>query len=99
MATTSITSNLGNMSSYNSRMVSITYTGGQSSMRLAHQTRSVPYDRLSQTMQNIHRQGGRVTEVFMHAVSADQIAVPTNHGRAEESAKDQGETGNKKKKR
>lgn len=87
------------MSSYNSRMVSITYTGGQSSMRLAHQTRSVPYDRLSQTMQNIHRQGGRVTEVFMHAVSADQIAVPTNHGRAEESAKDQGETGNKKKKR
>jgi CpcD/allophycocyanin linker domain len=99
MATTSITSNLGNISSYSSRMVSITFTGGQSSMRLAHQTRSVPYDRLSQTMQNIHRQGGRVNEVFMHAVSADQIAVPTNHGRAEESAKDQGDAGNKKKKR
>ena len=80
-------------------MVSITFTGGQSSMRLAHQTRSVPYDRLSQTMQNIHRQGGQVNEVFMHAVSADQIAVPTSHGRAEESAKDQGDAGNKKKKR
>ena len=80
-------------------MVSITFTGGQSSMRLAHQTRSIPYDRLSQTMQNIHRQGGRVTEVFMHAVSADQVAVPNNSGRAEESAKDQGDAGNKKKKR
>ncbi len=98
MATTSITSNLGNISGYSSRMVSISFTGGASAaMRLAHQTRSVPYDRLSQTIQNIHRQGGQVTEVFMHAVSADQIAVPTN--RAEESAKDQGDAGNKKKKR
>lgn len=97
MATTSITSNLGNVSSYGSRMVSITFNGGQSSMRLAHQTRSVPYDRLSQTMQNIHRQGGRVTEVFMHAVSADQLAKPTNHVEAEEP--NQPVADNKKKKK
>ena len=98
MATTSITSNLGSASSYSSRMVSITFTGGQHSMRLATQTRSVPHDRLSQTMQNIHRQGGHVTEVFMHAISADQIAVPTNHRSVEELAREQADS-NKKKKR
>jgi hypothetical protein len=75
-------------------MVSITFNGGLSSMRLVHQTRSVPYDRLSQTMQNIHRQGGRVTEVFMHAVSADQVAKPTNHVEANRPTAD-----NKKKKK
>jgi hypothetical protein len=79
-------------------MVSITFNGGQNSMRLATQTRSVPYDRLSQTMQNIHRQGGRVTEVFMHAISADQIAVPTNHSNAEGSAREQADSNKKKKK-
>jgi CpcD/allophycocyanin linker domain len=99
MATTSITSNLGNTSSYSSRMVSITFTGGQNSMRLATQTRSVPHDRLSQTMQNIHRQGGQVVDVFMHAVSADQIATPTNYGRAEEPVREQADNSNKRKKR
>jgi CpcD/allophycocyanin linker domain len=87
MATTSIASNLGNLSSYSSRMVKITFAGGQQPMRIAHQTRSVPYDRLSQTMQNIHRQGGRVIEVFMQEVSADQVAKPTNHSQAEESTR------------
>jgi CpcD/allophycocyanin linker domain len=85
MATTSIASNLSNLSSYSSRMVKITFTGGQQPMRVAHQTRSIPYDRLSQTMQNIHRQGGRVIEVFMQEVSADQVAKPTNHSAAAES--------------
>jgi hypothetical protein len=98
MATTSITSNLGNVSSYSSRMVSITFTGGHQSMRMAHQTRSVPYDRLSQTMQNIHRQGGQVIDVFMHAISADQIAKPTNHRSAPEPAKEQIDSNKKKKK-
>ncbi len=98
MATTSITSNLGNISSYNSRMVSITFTGSQQS-RLAHQTQSLPLNRLSQAMQNIHRHGGNVTEVYMHAVSADQVAKPTNVSHDEELAKDQGGTGNKKKKK
>jgi CpcD/allophycocyanin linker domain len=98
MATTSITSNLGSISSYNSRMVSITFTGSQQS-RLAHQTQSLPLNRLSQAMQNIHRQGGHVTEVYMHAVSADQVAKPTNIGHDEAPAKDQGGTGNKKKKK
>jgi CpcD/allophycocyanin linker domain len=98
MATTSITSNLGSISSYNSRMVSITFTGSQQS-RLAHQTQSLPLNRLSQALQNIHRQGGHVKEVYMHAVSADQVAKPTNIGHDEAPAKDQGGTGNKKKKK
>jgi hypothetical protein len=99
MANMSITSNLGNISSYNSRMVSISFTGGQKSMHLAHQTQSVPYHRLSQTMQKIHRHGGQITDVFMQAVSADQVAKPTNVVSGEESAKDQGSAGNKKKKK
>lgn len=48
-------------------------------------------------MQNIHRQGGRVTEVFMHAVSADQVAKPTNHVEAEEPNRPAAD--NKKKKK
>jgi CpcD/allophycocyanin linker domain len=101
MAITSITSNIGNISSYNSRMVSITFAGGQQPMHQAHQTQSVPYNRLSQTMQKIRRHGGVITAVFMHAVSADQVAKPTKVVAGDEPATDRVRDpgSNKKKKR
>jgi hypothetical protein len=48
-------------------------------------------------MQNIHRQGGRVTDVFMHSVSADQVAKPIN--RVEAAEPNRPAADNKKKKR
>jgi hypothetical protein len=77
MATMSISSNLHDSSSYGNRMVTITVTASnQQFMRLANQTLSVPYDRLSQTMRSIHRSGGKVLNVSMQALSAGQPTAP-----------------------
>jgi CpcD/allophycocyanin linker domain len=102
MAITSITSNIGNISSYDSRMVSITFTGRQQTLHhQIHQTQSMPYNRLSQAMQKIRRHGGVITAVFMHAVSANQVAKPTKIVAGDEPATDQvrDQGSSKKKKR
>jgi hypothetical protein len=66
MATMSISSNLNDLSNYGNRMVTITVTASnQQFMRLANQTLSVPYNRLSQAIRNIHRSGSKVVNVSM----------------------------------
>jgi len=76
MATTSIFSNIGDLSSDGSRMFTITVTGiYQQSMRLANQTISVSYSRLSQTISNIHRNGGKIVDVSIHPVSGNYVGV------------------------
>lgn len=91
MATMSISSNLRDSSSYGNRMVTITVTASnQQFMRLANQTLSVPYDRLSQAMRSIHRSGGKVLNVSMQA--AEQPTAPAQ-------SKSEDNTAAKKKKR
>jgi CpcD/allophycocyanin linker domain len=73
-----ISSNIGDVSTYGNRMVTITVTGlNQQSAHVAHQQMSVSYNRLSQTMQNIHRSGGKVVAVSMGGANSVVVAVPT----------------------
>ncbi len=77
-----ISSNIGDVSTYGNRMVTITVTGmNQQSAHLAHQQMSVSYNRLSQTMQNIHRGGGKVVAVSIGAANSVAVAAPaaSNH--------------------
>ena len=77
MATTSISSNTGDVSNYSSRMITITVTGtSQQSARLANQIISVPYNRLSQAMRNIRLSGGKVVDVSLRPMSADTVEAP-----------------------
>lgn len=93
MATTNISSNIGDVSSYSSRMVTIAVTGlHQQSMRLASQTVSVSYNRLSQAIRNIHRSGGKIIDMSISPMSVEPV---------EEAASEQQNSnpGSKKKKR
>jgi CpcD/allophycocyanin linker domain len=91
MATMSISSNLHDSSSYGNRMVTVTITArNQQLMRLANQTLSVPYSRLSQAMRSIHRSGGKVLKVSMQAAGQP---TPSGQSKSEDG------TAAKKKKR
>lgn len=65
MANTIIASGTTDLSDYSSRQVTIEVTGGghQEVIRKGVYTMTVPYGRLSQTMQRIHRLGGKVTNI------------------------------------
>jgi 23S rRNA pseudoU1915 N3-methylase RlmH len=70
-----IASNIGDVSTYGNRMVTITITGmNQQSTHVANQHMSVSYSRLSQTMQNIHRSGGKVVAVSMSGAAGAATA-------------------------
>ncbi len=66
MTTTCFSSNIASVSSYSNRLVHITVSGMK--QRLAMQTLAVPYSSLSQTMQNIHRSGGKVLDIAISAI-------------------------------
>lgn len=69
--TATISSNIGDASTYGNRLVTIVVTGmNQQLAHLAHQQMSVSYSRLSQTMRNIHRSGGKVISVSMGSTPA-----------------------------
>jgi hypothetical protein len=71
-----IASNIGDVSTYGNRMVTITITGmNQQSTHVANQHISVSYNRLSQTMQNIHRSGGKVVAVSMGGTNSSAAPV------------------------
>jgi hypothetical protein len=71
-----IASNIGDVSTYGNRMVTITITGmNQQSTHVANQHISVSYNRLSQTMQNIHRSGGKVIAVSMGGANSSAAPV------------------------
>ncbi|MDJ0573142.1 MAG: phycobilisome linker polypeptide [Pleurocapsa sp. MO_192.B19] len=59
------------VSGYGSRTFSIEVTGvcRQDVMRTSNYTVKVPYSRMSQTIQNINRMGGKVASVSLGAVA------------------------------
>jgi hypothetical protein len=63
------------------RTVTIEVVGTQQA-HTAHRTVVVPYSRLSQTMQQIHRQGGKVARVIANTAAAAQPTPPAVAGDA-----------------
>jgi CpcD/allophycocyanin linker domain len=61
MATMNITAQSTDLTAYGSRLVTLEVMGV--STRNSHQTILVPLSRLSQKMQQIHRQGGKIVSV------------------------------------
>jgi CpcD/allophycocyanin linker domain len=61
MATMNVTSQSTDTTAYGSRLATLEVVGV--SLRNAHQTITVPLNRLSQKMQQIHRQGGKIISV------------------------------------
>jgi hypothetical protein len=68
MATMTVTSQSTDTTAYGSRLATLEVAG--ISMRNGHQTMMVPLSRLSQAMQQIHRQGGKIVSVSTSAVAA-----------------------------
>jgi hypothetical protein len=67
MATMTVTSQSTDTTAYGSRLATLEVAG--ISMRNGHQTMTVPLNRLSQAMQQIHRHGGKVVSVNTTAVA------------------------------
>jgi CpcD/allophycocyanin linker domain len=68
MATMTVTSQSTDTTAYGSRLATLEVSG--ISIRNAHQTITVPLNRLSQKMQQIHRQGGKIISVHTNEVTA-----------------------------
>ena len=66
-----ITTGDTNISGYDSRTIAIEVTGvcRQDIMRTSNYTVRVPYSRMSQTIQNINRMGGKVASVSFGATA------------------------------
>ena len=66
-----ITTGDNNVSTYGSRTVAIEVTGvcRQDIMRTSNYTVRVPYSRMSQTIQNINRMGGKVANISLGATA------------------------------
>jgi hypothetical protein len=95
-----ISSNIGDISTYGNRMVTLTVTGmNQQSAHLARQQLSVSYNRLSQTIQNIHRSGGKVISVSTGSASAVAVAAPAASKDQEPAKQPSKNHGSSKKKR
>ena len=79
-----ITTGDTSISGYDSRTVAIEITGvrRQEVMRTSNYTIKVPYSRLSQTIQNISRMGGKVASVSL-AGTAPQDAEPSTDAEPE----------------
>lgn len=91
-----ISSNIGDISTYGNRMVTIAFTGmNQQSVHLAHQQTSISYNRLSQTLQNIQRNGGKVIAVSMDGATAPAPAASKN--KAPDQQPENSPSSNKKK--
>jgi hypothetical protein len=67
-----ITTGDTNISEYGSRTVAIKVTGvcRQSVARTSNYTVKVPYNRMSQTIQNITRMGGKIASVSLGGITA-----------------------------
>ncbi len=76
MATTTVISQSTDVTAYSSRLATLEVMG--ISMRNGHQTMLVPLNRLSQTMQQIHRHGGKIISVNTAVVAPviPQAPVP-----------------------
>lgn len=91
MATMTVTSQSTDTTAYGSRLATLEVMG--ISTRSGHQTITVPLNRLSQKMQQIHRQGGKIISVHTDLAvtvmpsSIEQVekiaTVPTSEAEAE----------------
>ncbi len=84
MATMTVTSQSTDITAYGSRLATLEVAG--ISTRNGHQTITVPLNRLSQKMQQIHRQGGKIISVHTDVSAAvmpspielvERMAAPT----------------------
>ncbi len=84
MATMTVTSQSTDITAYGSRLATLEVAG--ISTRNGHQTITVPLNRLSQKMQQIHRQGGKIISVHTDVAatvlpspieSVEKMAAPT----------------------
>jgi CpcD/allophycocyanin linker domain len=74
-----ITSNTANLSDYGSRILTLKVTGMAQDSRLGTYTMTIPHRSLSQTMQGIHRRGGKVIGVSLssaQSAAAKPAAAP-----------------------
>jgi phycocyanin-associated, rod len=73
-----ITTGDTNISTYGSRTIAIEVTGicRQDVMRTSNYTVKVPYSRMSQTIQNINRLGGKVAGISLGNATAVPSAPP-----------------------
>ena len=90
-----ITTGDTNISGYGSRTVAIEVTGirRQDVMRTSNYTVKVPYSRMSQTIQNISRMGGKVASVSLGG-TAPQDSEPTSGEEPQRQSKQSGDTEN-----
>lgn len=82
-----ITTGDTNISGYGSRTVAIEVTGvcRQDVMRTSNYTVKVPYSRMSQTIKNISRMGGKVASVSLGG-TAPQDSEPTSNKPTQEES-------------
>lgn len=71
-----ITTGDNNLSSYCSRTIAIEVTGvcRQDVMRTSNYTLKVPYSRISQTIKNISRMGGKVANISLGNTAVQEVA-------------------------
>ena len=79
-----------NISGYGSRTVAIEVTGvcRQELMRTSNYTVKVPYSRMSQTIQNINRMGGKVANISLNETTP--VVAPTKDLEQEASKRSTG---------
>ena len=79
-----------NISGYGSRTVAIEVTGvcRQELMRTSNYTVKVPYSRMSQTIQNINRMGGKVANISLNETTL--VVAPTKDLEQEASKRSTG---------
>lgn len=82
-----ITTGNTNVSTYGNRTIAIKVTGvcRQDVMRTSNYTVKVPYSRMSQTIQNINRLGGKVAGISL----GNEAAVPSAPDESESEEKSQ----------
>lgn len=86
-----ITTGNTNVSTYGSRTVTIKVTGvcRQDVMRTSNYTVKVPYSRMSQTIQNINRMGGKVAGISLGETTTpiESASAPVEAHNDEETSK------------
>ena len=91
-----ITTGDTNISGYGSRTISIEVTGvrRQDVMRTSNYTVKVPYSRMSQTIQNINRMGGKVASVSLGGTAPQDSDATSIKESQEQSNKSSGDKEN-----
>lgn len=93
-----ITTGDNNVSSYGSRTIAIEVTGvcRQDVMRTSNYTVKVPYSRMSQTIKNISRLGGKVANISLGETATTATSTTAAPVEAAESAEPKKRSGGRK---